>query len=226
MLHNQLLKNYIICIGCNYNGSLSGCVNDSIAMYNTFSRLNSEKIYLLNDDKEPVTTDNIFKIIKEIHDTANFSNYKITITFAGHGHIGGKIQLSDKIIDYNTFYELINNNSKKLFQLLLIFDCCYSGGFINLKTFGNISDIVIVTSCNSSQKSSESTSCQLKLRIDNVHDFIPINKCYYIGVFTYNFTNIITQLLSDNLELSWKNIFSNKIWDIISTIADQTYQIK
>lgn len=226
MLNNQSLKNYIICIGCNYNGSLSGCVNDSIAMYNTLSKLNPEKIFLLNDDLEPVTTGIIGKILKEIHENASFSNYKITITFAGHGHVGGKIQLSDKIIDYNKLYELINKDSKRLFQLLLILDSCYSGGFINLKSFGNIANIEIITSCNSSQKSSESTSCQLIKRINKKKDFVPIKNCFYIGVFTYNFTNIVEQLIIEDLELSWENIFSNNIWDIIKEIADQTYQIK
>jgi hypothetical protein len=226
MLNNQLLKNYVICIGCNYNGSLSGCVNDSIAMYNTLSKLNPEKIYLLNDDSKPVTTDILGNILKEIHENSKFSNYKIIITFAGHGHVGGKIQLSDKIIDYYKLYELINHNSKKLFELLLILDCCYSGGFVNLKSFGKISNIEIITSCNSSQKSSESTSCQLKLRINKIKNFIPIKNCFYIGVFTYNFTNILDQLILEEKDLSWQNIFSDNIWDIIDDIADQTYQIK
>ena len=225
MLNNQSIKNYIICIGCNYNGSLSGCVNDSIAMYNTFSKFNPEKIYLLNDDLEPVTTDILEKILNEIHENAKISNYKITITFAGHGHIGGKIQLSNTIIDYHNLYELINKNSKRLFELLLILDCCYSGGYINLKTYHNISNIEIITSCNSSQKSSESSSCQLVNRIVK-KEFKSIKNCYYIGVFTYNFTNIIEKLIIEKKQLSWENIFNNNIWDIIQEIADQTYQIK
>ena len=224
MLNNQLQKTYILCIGCNYNGSLSGCVNDSIAMYNTLSKFNPVKIYLLNDDKTKVTTDSIYKILKEIHDN-NHDNYKIIITFAGHGHNGGKIQLSDRIIDYKTLYQLINENSTKLFELLIILDCCHSGGFVNLKTYKNISNISVITSCNSSQKSSESTSCQLLKRI-NIVDFIPNKNCYYIGIFTFNFTNIIEDLMIKNIEISIENIFNNKIWEIISDIADQTYQIK
>ena len=32
---NKNTKDYFVCVGCNYNGSLSGCINDSIALYNT-----------------------------------------------------------------------------------------------------------------------------------------------------------------------------------------------
>ena len=51
-MFNKEIKNYFIIIGCNYNGSLSGCINDSYSMYNTFSKIPNEEIYLLTDNKE------------------------------------------------------------------------------------------------------------------------------------------------------------------------------
>jgi hypothetical protein len=226
MFNKKNINNYIICIGCNYNGSLSGCVNDSIAMYNTFSRLKNEEIYILNDDTEIVTTDKIRKIVNEIHNKSEHAPYRIIFTFAGHGHNGGKIQLSNKIVSSSDLYQLINDGSKRLFELLLILDSCYSGGFINLKTYKNICDITVITSCSSSQKSSESMSQKLK----NKEYILPYKTkkkdSYYIGVFTYNFTSIIEDLIKKEKEITLDNIFNNEIWCIVSKIASQTYQIK
>ena len=209
------LKNYFICIGCNYNGSLSGCVNDSKEMFNTFSKIDNEEIYLINDQETPVTVELLRNRIKEIHEMSKNMKYRIVLSFAGHGHSGGKIQLSDSILSNTKLFEIINTNSSKLFELILILDSCYSGGFINLKTYKNISNIIVITSCNSSQKSSESISTKYDTKEN-----------YYIGVFTYNFTSIINNLIENNQELTIENIFNNDIWLIISKIANQSYQIK
>ena len=104
-------------------------------------------------------------------------------------------------------------------------DSCYSGGFVNLKSYKNIFDISVITSCNSSQKSSESLSDRLINKV-GILEYLKINNCYYIGVFTYNFIDIIDNLLNLNKEITFDNIFSEKIWSIISYIANQTYQIK
>ena len=208
-------KNYFICIGCNYNGSLSGCINDSKEMYNTFSKIENEGVYLINDQDSPVTVELLRNRIKEIHEISQNKKYRIVLSFAGHGHSGGKIQLSDNILTNTELFELINDGSSKLFELILILDSCYSGGFINLKTFKNISDISVITSCNSSQKSSESISTKYETEEN-----------YYIGVFTYNFTSIINSLIENDKEITINNIFNNDIWFIISKIANQTYQIK
>tara|TARA_B100001093_G_scaffold511999_1_gene581016 strand:+ start:68 stop:745 length:678 start_codon:yes stop_codon:yes gene_type:complete len=225
MLNNPKLRNYVISIGCNYNGSLSGCVNDSIAMYNTFYKLNNVKNYILNDEDEVVTTEKIKDIVKKIHNSPQTEDYRIIFTFAGHGHTGGKIQLSSEIIDYKTLYEILNYESKRLFNLLIILDSCYSGGFINLKTYKNISDITVITSCSSSQKSAESMSDKLR-NYKGILDFKSINDCFYIGVFTYNFTSIVDNLIDTFKELTIENIFRNDIWNLISEIANQSYQIK
>jgi len=223
---NKNTKDYFVCVGCNYNGSLSGCINDSIALYNTFINLNNEKVYILNDDKKNVTTSEITKIIKEIHNISKQSPYRIIFTFAGHGHLGGKIQLSNEIISCTDLYSLINNGSTRLFELIIILDCCYSGGFINLKTFKNICDITVITACNSSQKSSESMS-QYNKNNKNILPYQMNDKDnYYIGVFTYTFTKILQELLDNNKDITLDNIFNNEMWCIVSKIGNQTYQIK
>jgi hypothetical protein len=224
MLNDTNLKDYVISIGCNYNGSLSGCINDSILMYNTFSKMNKE-CYLLNDKSNIITSEKIKEIVKKIHNLPKSSRYRIIFTFAGHGYAGGKIQLSNEIISYNELYDILNYESQELFKLIIILDSCYSGGFVNLKSYKNIFDISIITSCNSSQKSSESLSDKLINKV-GILEYITIDDCYYIGVFTYNFTDIIDNLLNLNKEITIDSIFSEKIWSIISYIANQTYQIK
>ena len=43
-------------------------------------------------------------------------------------------------------YETINNGSVKEFELIVILDCCYSGGFTNLGKYGNIDKTTVITS--------------------------------------------------------------------------------
>ena len=61
------INNYFIIIGCNYNGQLSGSINDANAMYNTFSKIHNENIYLLTDDKEKINKEIIQEKIESIH---------------------------------------------------------------------------------------------------------------------------------------------------------------
>ena len=144
-------KNYFILIGCNYNEELCGCTNDAVAMYNTFQLVPNSEYHLLKDSEHKITKESIKKIVI-IFTLKKDSNvpYQIIFSFAGHGYNGGIIRLSQENINCQELYELFNSESHRKFDLLIILDCCYSGGFNLIKKYGNIGEVIIIP-CNSSQ---------------------------------------------------------------------------
>ena len=97
-MFNKEKKNYFIIIGCNYNGKLSGCINDAYSMYNTFSNIPNEEIYLLTDNKEKINKKIIENKIQSIHKKENKNSnslYQIILTFSGHGEPNGILKLSE-----------------------------------------------------------------------------------------------------------------------------------
>jgi hypothetical protein len=222
-------KKYFILVGCNYGGKLSGCINDAYSMYNTFSKLSNKELFILTDKDEKVTKESIIKIVNLIHDKEKKLNtpYQIIFTFAGHGHTGGSIQLSDGNVVCKELYEMLNSGSVRKFELIVILDCCYSGGFDNLNKYGNIKKTLVVTACNSSQRSAESISTiRNDGKLEKQYELVGKKNNYYNGVFTYNFTEIINWLIKNNKEITIENIFVDSIWNTISIISGQSYQIK
>ena len=197
-------------------------------MYNTFQLVPNSEYYLLKDSEHKITKESIKKIVNNIHLKEKDSNipYQIIFSFAGHGYNGGIIRLSHENINCQELYELFNSESHRKFDLLIILDCCYSGGFNLIKNYGNIGKVIIITSCNSSQKSAESISIIEEKKILKEKYEICKNGNYYIGIFTYNFTNVLKKLILSNKIFEIEDIFKSSIWTTISLICKQTYQIK
>ncbi|VVU95300.1 Caspase domain [seawater metagenome] len=220
-------KNYFIIVGCNYGGQLAGCINDAKAMFNTFKQLPNSELHLITDEKEKVNQESIINIVNSVHEKEKNLNtpYQIFFTFAGHGHPGGSIQLSNGNVVCKELYEIFNSGSVRKFELIVVLDCCYAGGFDNLNKYGNIKNTLVITSCNSSQRSAESISNLRNNELEKKYDICK-EKNYYIGVFTYNFTEIINWLIKNNKEIKLENIFIDSIWNTIAIIGKQSYQIK
>jgi hypothetical protein len=228
-MFNKEKKNYFIIIGCNYNGKLSGCINDAYSMYNTFSNIPNEEIYLLTDNKEKINKKIIENKIQSIHKKENKNSnslYQIILTFSGHGEPNGILKLSENDLKCKELYEIINYGSNKKFELIVILDCCYSGGFTNLGKYGNIDKSTIITACNSSQQSAESITVNITVKNTKIKYDRNEKGDYYIGIFTFNFTKIINNLIEKEKEINTDNIFKDKIWNNIDVICKQSYQIK
>ena len=227
-LFDNKIRNFFIIVGCNYT-NLSGCVNDAYLMYNLFKKNDNNRIILFTDKEKKVLKEEIKNSIIEIHKENNLSNipYRIIFTFAGHGYSNGSIQLSDCRVSCNELYNLLNSDSCNNFEVIIILDSCYSGGFTNLGTYGNICKITVITSCNSSQKSVESVATINNINNNNFKKLDCFNNNnFYTGIFTYNFTNIVEELLIKKKKITLENIFNNSIWNNISIIGNQSYQIK
>ena len=221
-------KNYFILVGCNYEGELCGCTNDAVALYNTFQLVSNSEYFLLKDTEQKITKESIKKIVNNIHlkEKENNVPYQIIFFFAGHGYQGGILRLSNENINCHDLYELFNSESNRKFDLLILLDCCYSGGFNLIKKYGNIREVTIITSCNSSQRSAESISIVKEAIILKEKYEICKNGNYYIGIFTYNLSNILRKLILSNKTFKVEDIFTSSIWSTISMICKQTYQIK
>ncbi len=63
-------------------------------------------------------------------------------------------------------------------------------------------------------------------KLEKQYELVGKKNNYYNGVFTYNFTEIINWLIKNNKEITIENIFVDSIWNTISIISGQSYQIK
>ena len=172
--------------------NLLGCVNDASLFYNL--NIFQNKYILLNND---ATIVNLEKILKH-----NNNITELFIFFSGHGFRGGCLKLYDIILKPSSLYELINNIFINQINLYLILDCCFSGGFPQIKNFNKIKNTYIIAS---SDKNERSIECIVlyddKLFIEHKPKIIKNN--IVIGLFSYNFVKMI---LSKNI-LNVENIY-------------------
>ena len=160
--------------------NLLGCHNDASLFYNL--NIFQNKYILLNND---ATIVNLEKILKY-----NNTTTELFIFFSGHGFRGGCLKLYDIILKPSSLYELINSIFINQINLYLILDCCFSGGFPQIKNFNKIKNTYIIAS---SDKNERSTECIVlyddKLFIEHKPKIIKNN--IVIGLFSYNFVKMI-----------------------------------
>ncbi len=179
-----------MCLGMN-NGGLKGCENDSKLAFNYFSKFNPK---LLRNIKELKDNINIYHLEKE--------EYTIILTYAGHdSNILGNLN------------SLITNGAKRKFNILIILDCCHSGKIQKINS-ELINKQLIITACKSNQNSAESVS-QLQGVNENGYNLIKNNN-YHIGVFTYNFFNLLRR------HRDLEKVIKDPIWKDIEFISKQT----
>jgi hypothetical protein len=201
----------IISIGNNSN-SLLGCENDAILFYNI--NFNYPKQLLLGKNAT-------LKNLNKIFSTNNKIN-NIIIFFSGHGFKGGCLNLYDGILKPIEIYELINSNLNDNVDLYLILDCCYSGGFPQIKNFNKIKNTYILASCHENEKSAE-----IILNYDYKYFKFwkpsVINKKITLGLFTVNMVEIVNKNKLFDIK---KWFLNNEQWEELENISFQKIVIK
>jgi hypothetical protein len=201
----------IICIGNNSN-NLQGCENDAILFYNLGFLY--PKHLLLGKNATLKNLNKIFQL--------NNKKTNIIIFFSGHGFKGGCLNLSDGILKPIEIYDLINSNFKENIDLYLILDCCYSGGFPQIKNFNKIKNTYIIASCKENEKSAEIIINYNPKYFNNWKPPIT-NKKITLGLFTHNLVEIIDK---NNL-IDIKTWFDkNDLWEELENISFQKIVIK
>jgi len=201
----------LICIGNNSN-NLHGCENDAILFYN-LDFLYSKHLLLGKN----ATLKNLNKIFQ-----LNNKKKNIIIFFSGHGFKGGCLNFSDKILKPIEIYDFINYNFENYIDLYLILDCCYSGGFPQIKNFNKIRNTFIIASCQENEKSSEIiiyyNSNYFELWKPKV-----FNKKIILGLFTVNLVEIIKNNILYDIT-KWLN--RKDYWEELENITSQKIVIK
>jgi hypothetical protein len=201
----------IICIGNNSN-NLNGCENDAILFYNL--NFLYPKHLLLGKNATLKNLNKIFQL--------NNKKTNIIIFFSGHGFKGGCLNLYDGILKPIEIYDSINSNFNDYVDLYLILDCCYSGGFPQIKNFNKIKNTYIIASCQENEKSSE-------IIIFYNSNYFPSwkptynNKKIVLGLFTVNLVEIIRK---HNLYDIKKWLDKNEYWEELENISFQKIVIK
>lgn len=166
----------------NNSVNLLGCENDALLFFNI--NLFENKTILLGDD---ATFKNLENILKN-----NLNLTDLFIFFSGHGFKGGGIKLYDIIMRPLQLYDLINHIFVHPINLYIILDCCYSGGFPQVKNFNKIKNNYIIASSDINQKSAE---CLIKYDEQLFLDKKPkvIKNHIVIGLFSYNIIKLILE---------------------------------
>jgi len=201
----------IICIGNNSN-NLNGCENDAILFYNL--NFLYPKCLLLGKNATLNSLNKIFQI--------NNKKKNIIIFFSGHGFRGGCLNFSDGILKPIEIYDLINSNFNNDIDLYIILDCCYSGGFPQIKNFNKIKNTYIIASCQENEKSSEIIILYDQNYFQLWKPFIN-NKKIIIGLFTINLIEIIKKY---NLYDIKKWLDKEEYWEELINISLQQIVIK
>ena len=201
----------IICIGNNSN-NLQGCENDAILFYNLGFLY--PKHLLLGKNATLKNLNKIFQL--------NNKKRNVIIFFSGHGFKGGCLNLSDGILKPIEIYDLINSNFNEDVDLYLILDCCYSGGFPQIKNFNKIKNTYIIASCQKNEKSAEII---ISYNLSYFESWKPIinNKKIILGLFTVNLVEIIRK---NNLYDVRKWLNQNEYWEELENISFQKIVIK
>ena len=196
---NQKIKKIALLISTNYINShyeLNGCSNDTKLVYKLLIEnfnFKNKNINLLTDYTIKTSTKinliNIFnKIIKE--------SYKIDtifIYFSGHGNNDSiLLNTNEKLFCSefrNNFLMKISKNTK----IIIIFDCCKSGNYVDTSNFiSNIKfyilniKILFISACNQMQNTTEIYNKE---------------KIYY-GIFTYFLCFVIKKYR----QISWSKL--------------------
>jgi hypothetical protein len=188
----MITKKYTSIFIGNNSINLLGCYNDASLFYNL--NIFQNKFILLNND---ATIIHLEKILKNNNNTT-----ELFIFFSGHGFRGGCLKLYDTILKPSSLYELINNIFINQINLYLILDCCFSGGFPQIKNYNKIKNTLIIASSDKNEKSIESIVIyDEKLFIEYKPKII--KNYIVIGSFSYNF---VKMLLQKNI-LDINNIF-------------------
>jgi hypothetical protein len=201
----------IISIGNNSN-NLLGCENDSILFYNI--NFPFQKHLLLGKN---ATLKNLNKIFQQNNKKTN-----IIIFFSGHGFKGGCLNLHDGILKPIEIYDSINSNFDNLINLYLILDCCYSGGFPQIKNFNKINNSYILASCQENEKSAEII---IPYNYKDFEYWKPTinNKKIILGLFTVNMVNIVKKNKLFDIE-NW--FINDEYWKELENISFQKIVIK
>jgi hypothetical protein len=201
----------IICIGNNSN-NLNGCENDAILFYNL--NFLYPKHLLLGKNATLKNLNKIFQL--------NNKKTNIIIFFSGHGFKGGCLNLADGILKPIEIYDLINSNFNDCVDLYLILDCCYSGGFPQIKNFNKIKNTYIIASCQENEKSAEII---IFYNPSYFQSWKPTynNKKIVLGLFTVNLVEIIRK---NNLYDIQKWLVKKDYWEELENISFQKIVIK
>ena len=220
-------KIFTIIIGCNSSG-LEGCINDAKKIYNLFYYLyqnyNKFQEPQLFTDDQTLNIEIIKNTINSIHKQNKNEEYTIIFFYAGHGSSGGQIRISNVSIDNNKLNEIITSGAVKPFNFILLLDSCHSGG-MNIINSKYIKDILIITACTANQQSTESLTDTINDKFNKIEYNKIKNNNYHIGVFTYNFINIIENDLLKNKSINIDDIINDDIWILIQSIAKQNIYI-
>jgi len=199
----------------NNSSNLYGCVNDAILFYNL--NFLYPKYLLINDSVKITNLENIFKL--------NNNSKNVLIFFSGHGLKGGCFQFKDNILKPSELFILINKYFINPINLYIILDCCFSGGFPQIKNYNKIINTFIFSSCYFNQRSSESIILYNPLFFKDYKPYIINKNNIVIGLFTFNLVKIIINkslLCIDD----WFLLENEVIWKDLETILNQKITIK
>ena len=116
----------------------------------------------------------------------------IFIYFSGHGN-NQCIYFEDEILSSSDFTNYFLNKIYKKMKIIMVFDCCKSGSFINSSFLENIyfylldTKLLFLSACNATQYTFE--------KYDK-------NENKYYGTFTYFFNKIIKKYR----QISWSEL--------------------
>ena len=198
---------YSIIIG--YNNEAS--INDAIMIENLLLKLQKKNKKILDPlcFTNNVNIDILRSKINEINNN-NFDHI-ILFYYSGHGNLNS---IGYNNLDGNQINSLIETGKKSEFNKIVILDCCHANS-IKLPIENNL----VISSCDSSELSSESFS-EIRSLNENNKQYMYSKKFkrdkieYYnfqIGIFTYNFCEIFGK----------DNFLNNSIWTTIKFISNQ-----
>ena len=205
-------------ISTNYINSqyeLNGCSNDTKLVYKLLIEnfhFKNENINLLTDYTiKTCTKSNLIdifkKIIKESHKIDT-----IFIYFSGHGDNDSILLNTDEKLHCSEFKNNFLIKISKNTKIIIIFDCCKSGNYVNTNFISNINfyisniKILFISACNQMQNTTE---IYYKDKI-----------CY--GIFTYFLCFVIKKYR----QISWSKLIYNVTILINKINKTQKPQIK
>ena len=180
----------------NTNYELRGCTNDTKLIYNLLIEnfnYKKENIYLLTDYSiDSSTKKNIMDIFQNIvNESTNIDT--IFIYFSGHGNNKGILLNNDEVLFNYEFRDNFLNKLSKDTKIIIIFDCCKSGNYIDTRFTSNINfyilnlKILFLSACNEIQTTTEI--------------YISKEKLYY-GIFTY----FLSYVIKKYRQISWSEL--------------------
>ena len=195
----QKIKKIALLVSTNYkntNYELKGCTNDTRLIYNLLIEnfnYTKENINLLTDYTiKSSTKNNIMDIFQNIVNESNNID-TIFIYFSGHGNNKGILLNNDEVLFNYEFKDNLLDKISKDTKIIIIFDCCKSGNYIDTKFISNINfyilnlKILFLSACNEIQNTTEI--------------YINKEKMYY-GIFTY----FLNYIIKKYRQISWSEL--------------------